>query len=127
MARPANLATAADVARLLGRGDPPRRRAQPERHFTDRVKRYATRGGWLPYHTLRAKGSDPGFPDLVLLRVPRLVVAELKVPPNTHPSDWQEVWLAGWRTLALLSGPHLSIEVFLWTPDQWSDVERVLR
>ena len=126
MAQASNLATPDDIDRLLGRVQPARRR-QPERYFTDQVKRYARRGGWLPYHNLHAKGSDPGFLDLLLLRVPRLVIAELKVPPNVTPSDWQEVWLAGWRTLALLSGPHLSIEVFVWTPSDWDDIERVLR
>lgn len=121
----ANLATPAQVARLQA-GDPARRRAQPERLFTDRVKRFARRGGWLPYHTLHAKGSDPGFPDLILLRVPRLVVAELKIPPNVRPSDWQQCWLTGFETLAALAGPHLSVEVFLWTPSDWMEITRVL-
>lgn len=124
--RRANLATPEEYARALAQDDPPRPRRQPERHFTDRVKRYAVRGGWLPFHCLHAKGSDPGFLDLTLLRAPRLVVAELKVPPNVKPSDWQECWLAGWRTLALLAGPHLSIEIFVWTPDSWPEIERVL-
>lgn len=131
LARRTNWATVEEYARAVGQLDPAvptgGRRRQPERYFTDRVKRYARRGGWLPFHNLHPQGSDPGFLDLTLLRAPRLVLAELKVPPNVHPTDWQEVWLAGWGTLARLAGPHLSIEVFIWTPDDWSDIERVLR
>lgn len=122
MTRPSNLATAEDLAALQKRPN-----QQPERRFTDRVKRYARRGGWLPYHTHRSKGSDPGFLDLTLIRVPRLIVAELKVPPNVKLSDWQDVWTLGWQTLALLAGPHLSIEVYCWMPADWPEIEEVLR
>lgn len=126
MTRPSNLATAEDVAQLMGQLQPVRRRAHPERRFTDGIKRYARRGGWLVYHPLRSQGSDPGFLDLCLLRAPRLVVAELKVPPNVKPSDWQEVWLAGWRTLGLLAGPHLSIETYVWLPEDEPTILEIL-
>jgi hypothetical protein len=118
--RPSNVATPEDLAVLFKP-----RRQQPERRFNDRVKLYAKRGGWLPYHNLHARGSDPGFLDLTLMRPPRLVVAELKVPPNTT-TDWQKVWLAYWRVLAELAGPHLTIEVYEWTPDDWPQIEAVL-
>lgn len=120
-----NWATPDQLAQLRNWARPKRTIRHPERYFTDDVKRYARRGGWLPFHTLHAKGSDPGFPDLILLRVPRLVVAELKIPPNTT-SDWQDCWLAGFASLGLLSGPHLSIETYLWTPADWPEIERVL-
>lgn len=125
MKRPANWATPEEMARVLGSAQPRRRRDQPERRFTDGVKRYARRGGWLPFHNLHAKGSDPGLPDLILLRVPRLVVAELKIPPNTT-TDWQDVWLTSFETLGMLAGPHLSIETYVWTPEDWPEIERVL-
>jgi hypothetical protein len=127
MARRENWASPADVERLLRSGRP---RRQPERFFTDRLKRFARRGGWLPYHTLHAKGSDPGFLDVLLIRFPRLVVAELKVPPNTSPTDWQEVWLGAWRLLAMLLtlAPWITlrIEVYVWTPSDWEEITRVL-
>jgi hypothetical protein len=118
----ANLATLDQLAQLRKRP-----RQQPERKLTDSIKRYAKRGGWLCFHNLRAKGSDHGFLDLTLLRPPRLVLAELKVPPNNRPSDWQQVWLEYRRTLALFAGPHLSIETYVWRPSDWSEIERVLR
>lgn len=128
MSRASNWATPDDMDALFGdrSARPTQRRQQPERYFTDRIKRYARRGGWLPYHNLRPKGSDPGFLDLTLLRVPRLVVAELKVPPNVTPSEWQSAWIETWKTLALLTGPHMTIEVYLWTPDDWPEIMAVL-
>jgi hypothetical protein len=89
------------------------------------VKRYAARGGWLPYHTLRSKGSDPGFPDLILMRPPRLVIAELKVAGGTV-TDWQQAWLTGFEILARLAGPHLIIEIYVWRPADWPTIEAVL-
>ncbi len=37
----------------------------------------ARQAGWWPYHTLRSKGSQPGYPDWTLLRE-RVVFLELK-------------------------------------------------
>lgn len=119
MVGPANLATPEDLAQVYKRK--PR---QPERRFTDRCKRYARRGGWLPYHNLHAKGSDPGFPDLFLMRGNRIVIAELKV--DTAVTPWQDVWLSWWRCLALVSGPFLRIEVYVWRPADWPEIEAVL-
>jgi len=34
--------------------------------------------GWLAYATYRSTHSEPGFPDLVLVRPPRVIFAELK-------------------------------------------------
>jgi hypothetical protein len=124
----ANWATPEEIARLQGAAQArtKRRRATPEQTFTDNVKRYARRGGWLCYHTLRSKGSDPGLPDLILIRGNRLVVAELKVPPNVRYTDWQRCWLTAFEILARLAGPFLSIEVYRWTPEDYPVIERVL-
>jgi hypothetical protein len=121
-----NWATPDDLAKLKGTAQPRRRRQQPERHLTDRIKRYARRGGWLPFHPYRSEKSDPGFLDLTLIRVPRLVVAELKVGDNTL-TDWQNVWRVNWEILSMLAGPHLSIEVYEWRPEDWPEIERILK
>ena len=42
------------------------------------VRQAAAHGGWLAYHTYSSKRSDPGFPDLVLLRGSVLLFVELK-------------------------------------------------
>ena len=42
------------------------------------VKRLAHDLGWLVYHTRDSRGSDPGFPDLHLIRGTRILYRELK-------------------------------------------------
>jgi hypothetical protein len=118
--RPSNLASPEDLARIIT----PRRR-QPERRLTDKIKRYARRGGWLPFHPYRSEKSDPGFLDLTLIRPPRLVLAELKAGDN-RMTDWQRAWFESWRLLSMLSGPYLSIEVYEWRDEDWPEIERIL-
>lgn len=47
---------------------------------------------WFPYHTLRSKGSQPGYPDWTLIRE-RVIWLELK-REKTHCTDAQVEWLA---------------------------------
>ena len=88
-----------------------------EKDFLAQVVRLARLLGWLAYHTHDSRRSAAGFPDLVLVRPGRLLFAELKVR-STLTTD-QEAWLA-----ALAAA---GAEVFVWTPDQWEQIEEVLR
>ena len=79
---------------------------------------------WLMYHTHRSDRSEAGFPDLVALRGPRMVVAELKAldrrtgkPKKVTPA--QERWLRAFRAMR---GP----EVFVWTPLDWVEIKAAL-
>lgn len=67
--------------------------------------------GWEPYHTFDSRRSPPGFPDLVLVRPPRCLFAELKMPSGRLTRDQ-----ARWRLL-LAACPGL--EYHLWTPREW--------
>ncbi|SRR6266496_2946438 len=89
----------------------------PERDFLQQVKDLAGFSGWLAYHTLDSRGSDQGFPDLVLIRGGRVVFAELKSEAG-KPSQVQARWLLG---LAIAGA-----EVYLWRPRNWSQIEAVL-
>jgi hypothetical protein len=61
---------------------------------TDRVPGIARQLGFsLIYHTLRSKGSAPGFPDWVIVRE-RVVYLELKSEKGAL-SDKQKRWLLG--------------------------------
>jgi hypothetical protein len=73
---------------------------------------------WQVYHTRDSRGSDPGFPDLVLVRQPRIIFAELK-SAGGRMSAHQKLWLA-----ALLGCP---VEVYLWRPADRPDIEMILR
>jgi hypothetical protein len=91
-----------------------------EAGFQDAILEAAQYAGWkLRYHTLIAIGSEAGFPDLVLIRPPRIVFAELKREgENLKPAqaNWME---ALWQ----LGAP---IEGYVWRPSDWPAIERVL-
>lgn len=93
-----------------------------ERDFQRRVVELARLAGWRLYHhrparvghrVVTALEGDPGFPDLILLRPPRLVIAELKVGRN-RPTPAQQVWLEQ------LAGA--GVESYLWRPEDWDSV-----
>lgn len=89
-----------------------------EKAFMAQVIKLAKLLGWLTYHTHRSDRSDPGFPDLVLVRGERLIFAELKKEKgrfSTHQIMWLE-WLG-----------ETSAEVYRWKPSQWKAIEEVLR
>jgi|GEM_PF-3479022 len=79
-------------------------------------KGVATTLGWQSYHTLRSKGSAPGFPDRTMWR-DRTIFAELKTEKN-KPSERQIVFMSG---LAKAGS-----EVYLWRPSDYDEVAKVL-
>lgn len=84
----------------------------------------ARTAGWLcahfrPAQTQRGRwitpmAGDKGFPDLVLAKHGRLLLAELKTDKG-RPSREQEAWLAA-------LGSHGR----LWRPAQWGEVQHEL-
>lgn len=80
--------------------------------------------GYLAYHTHDSRRSEPGFPDLCLVKGRRLVFAELKTDKGKLRPE-QTVWLDALRMVEQRSG----CEVYLWRPSQWlsGEVESVLR
>ena len=89
-----------------------------EKEFTSQVKFEARLQGWLTYHTFDSRRSDPGFPDLCLVRDQRLIFAELKFKKG-RVSEYQQEWL---DRLDKICPP---VEVYLWRyPD---DVEKILK
>jgi hypothetical protein len=70
-------------------------------------------------HLTPVAGDGAGFPDNVLLRGGRLVVAELKSDKGTFGRGQPE-WLAAWREVPCA-------EVFVWRPKDRPQIEEVLR
>lgn len=91
--------------------------AVSEASFQASVIQLAKMCGWLAYHTHNSRRSEPGFPDLVLVKPPRVVFAELKTAKG-KPSPAQERWLA-----ALAASP---VESYLWRPDDWDQIRSLL-
>ncbi len=77
-----------------------------EAQFLRQVIDLASILGWSNYHPWLSRFSPRGFPDLVLVRPPRLIFAELKSETGKVTAD-QERWLellrgcgvpaVGWR------------------------------
>lgn len=89
-------------------------RRQIENRFVDKVREIARAYGWRTYHTRDSRGSEPGFPDLVLCRPPDLWIVEGKRDRKQRPTDEQQAWL---DDLALCG-----VRVAVWTPDDWETI-----
>lgn len=76
------------------------------------VRDLARLGGWRIYHTFDSRRSSAGFPDLVLLRPPRLVFVELK-SDRGRVSDEQSAWLDDLE--------QCGVEAYIWRPDDWPE------
>jgi hypothetical protein len=90
-----------------------------ERDLTGYVRDVARLHGWRRYHTWLSRHSPAGFPDEVLLRAPRLVVAELKSETG-RLTDAQAEWLEEWERIPCA-------EVYVWTPADMDTIAEVLR
>jgi len=72
----------------------------------------AKRLGWLAYHTHDSRRSQPGFPDLVLVRREVILYRELKTMRGRLTPD-QQVWI---RALA-----DAGVDAAVWRPSDWYD------
>ena len=99
-------------------------RSISERDFQQTVKSVAQAYGWRPYHTLHSKGSDKGFPDLVMLKEQpngtcRLLVWELKAEQG-KVTEAQAEWL---RLFALVPG----VQAAIMRPSQLEELTAILK
>ncbi len=95
---------------------------ESESAFQQAVLDLAALTGWRAYHTHNSRHSAAGFPDLVLVRPPRLIFAELKTEKG-RASVHQAVWLDDLGAVAEDCEP---IEVHLWRPSNWPDITTIL-
>lgn len=74
---------------------------------------------WFVYHTHDSRRSVAGFPDLVLLRPPQIVVAELKVGKNKVTAE-QNLWLNLFE--------ECGVPAYVWrdTENDWREIRKVL-
>lgn len=89
-----------------------------EKSFQQQILQLAHLTGWRSYHTFDSRRSAPGFPDLVLVRPPRLLFVELKSERGRLRPE-QRVWL---EDLALCDSVHAR----LWRPGDWTEIEKAL-
>src|SRR6266699_2810125 len=100
-----------------------------EASFTTQVMKWAKTYGFRCFH-VRNSGhggmsyveGDRGFPDLLMTRGTRLVVAELKIWKAGiklgEPKPEQQRWLDALRMVGA--------ETYVWRPENWSEILAVL-
>jgi hypothetical protein len=102
--------------------------ATTERDFQRQVVELATLCRWRVYHTYDSRRSNPGFPDLVLVRDGIVVFAELKNQAGRLTDDQRE-WLAALTRVATQledEGANPRVQVYCWRPADWPEIERLL-
>lgn len=102
---------------------------QSERSWQAQVTDYATLRGWRVFHIADSRRGTAtgwvgdrgvrGLPDLILVRPPRVIFAELKSERGRLRDSQKEV-------LALLSNCN-SVEVYLWRPSDFDEMVEVLK
>ena len=95
-----------------------------EKELQANIVKLARLLGYLVYHTYDSRKSEPGFPDLVMVRWGdhRLIFAELKSAKG-KVTDPQRRWL---EHLGLVC---MEVEAYVWRPEDWTSgtIEQVLR
>ena len=84
--------------------------------------------GWRRYHTYRSKHSPAGFPDLVLVKPPRLIFAELKSDDGKMTAE-QNAWLDDLAAIAELTDARLPtprVYYHVWRPRDLEEIARAL-
>lgn len=84
-----------------------------EKAWQEIVVELATLYGWLHFHVYDSRRSDPGWPDLTLVKPPQLIFVELKTDKGrVRPAQ------RDWLTRLALCGQ----EVYVWRPADLDDV-----
>ena len=90
-----------------------------ENQFESQIRDLAEMFHWRYYHPFLSKWSERGWPDIVLLRAPRLILAELKSDKGKL-SIHQARWLWELRKVR-------NIEVKIWRPRHIERIAECLR
>lgn len=81
-----------------------------EAQLQELVRRAAITAGWLYYHTHDSRRSDPGFPDVVMVRSGRALFRELKTQTGKLSAAQEE-----WGRKLIESGCDFAV----WRPVDW--------
>lgn len=84
-----------------------------EKQFQTHLIRYAKSRGWRVYHTFCSKRSEPGFPDLVLVRE-KVLFRELKSEKGRvtqHQRKWGDALLCAGADFKVWR-PHMIKDIY---------------
>jgi len=90
-----------------------------EKEFLAQVIQLGRIYQWGCYHTHDSRRSAAGFPDIVMVRLSRILFIELKSERGKVTPVQQE-----WLDALELTG---KVETYLWKPSMWDTVVEVLR
>ena len=90
---------------------------ETERDFQAAIIEVAEINGWYVYHTYDSRRSAAGWPDLVLLRAPRIIIAEVKSATGKLREAQRDV-------LQMLDS--CGIETHVWRPADWEHIVTAL-
>jgi putative heme degradation protein len=98
-------------------------KADSETQFMQQVTQLAQYYSWRIYHTHDSRRSPAGFPDLVLVRPPELIFAELKTEKGRVRPE-QADWLADLEAVARVLAVEgvRALDVCLWRPSQFDEI-----
>lgn len=89
-----------------------------ESQFQEQVVELATLYGWKHFHVYDSRRTDPGWPDLILVRVPELLAVELKTQRG-RLSPAQEQWIHDLM--------DCGIETYVWRPSHFDAIHERLK
>lgn len=87
-----------------------------EKAFDAEIVKLAKRNGWETYHTYNSRKSSEGWPDRAFWRE-RFLLAELKTEDGKLSKEQSET---------ITSLRNAGVEVYVWRPSQWAEIEKVL-
>jgi len=93
--------------------------AVTEAQFLRQVLDLARIYRWMTYHPALSKWSERGWPDLALVRPPRVILAELKTDRG-RTTEHQDRWLGALRACP-------GVETYLWRPADFHAIAATLR
>ena len=103
-----------------------------EKDFMQQVIDAARYLGWKVFHTHDSRKSEPGYPDLTMIRNGFLIFAELK-REGKKLTDEQEMWkfsIEGVETRAMQVDKRgremYPVEYYVWHPSDFEEIMEIL-
>lgn len=85
-----------------------------EKDFQNVVIHLAHMFGWWVYHTHDSRRSQPGFPDLVLIREPEIIYVELKTEKGQLSAE---------QNVVIGKLNNCGQETYVWRPRHLDDIK----
>ena len=105
---------------------------ETEKGFMQAVVDLARLQGWKVYHTYDARKSEPGFPDLTMVRGSFMFMAELKLDGrdlSPAQEEWHDALVRVDSRDFHNQGGVANKRCFryrVWRPSDWPEIEQVL-